>query len=204
MTAAMLLENGARGRGPDAARDMAQALDDIRDIVRACMQCGTCTASCPNAHAMDITPRKMWRMLLMSDVDPSMTDEVLSSHTFWLCSACYACTLRCPRGLELTRAVYGLKRLGRMLGASGVARRGAFYETFADNVRRYGRVQEVPLMMRYFLARRDPSLPLKFTPMGLRMLAKGKLHAPSSDQRGRLDALFDKAARMEGRMEEPQ
>ncbi len=195
MSAATMLMDA--GSTPDGAA----ALEDIRDTVRACMQCGTCTASCPNSHAMDLTPRSMWRMLLMSDVDPTMTDEVLASHTFWMCSACYNCTLRCPRGLELTKAVYGLKRLARILGSPGASKRGAFYETFTQNVRRYGRVQEVPLMMRYFLARRDPTLPLKFTPMGLRMLAKGKLHPPSSEHRGRLDALFDKVAQMEGRTE---
>jgi len=199
MCATLLMEAGS---SPGASEEWAAAMEDIRDTVRACMQCGTCTASCPNAHAMDLTPRSMWRMLLMSDVDPSMTDEVLASHTFWMCSACYNCTLRCPRGLELTKAVYGLKRLARALGAPGAVRRGTFYDSFTRNVRSYGRVQEMALMMRYFLARRDPTLPFKFTPMGLKMLAKGKLHTPSSEHKGRLDALFDKVAEIEGRTEE--
>jgi len=29
--------------------------------IRTCIRCGTCTASCPSAEAMDITPRQMWR-----------------------------------------------------------------------------------------------------------------------------------------------
>lgn len=198
MCATLLMEAGYDQARPE---EWAAALEDIRDTVRACMQCGTCTASCPNSHAMDISPRQMWRMLLMSDVDPSMTDEVLASRTFWMCSACYNCTLRCPRGLELTRAVYGLKRLARALGAPRADRRGAFYDSFTRNVRRYGRIQEMALMMRYFWARRDPTLPLKFTPMGLKMLAKGKLHTPSSEQRGRLDALFEKVAHIEAERE---
>ena len=35
----------------------------VGDMVKACIQCGTCTASCPNAFAMDLTPRQLWRMV---------------------------------------------------------------------------------------------------------------------------------------------
>jgi len=44
-----------------------------------CIQCGTCTASCPAAPAMDLSPRQMWRM-----VNLGLTDEVLHSKTMWL------------------------------------------------------------------------------------------------------------------------
>jgi len=33
------------------------SLATIRNMVSACIQCGTCTGSCPNAFAMDLTPR---------------------------------------------------------------------------------------------------------------------------------------------------
>ena len=38
-------------------------LATVQEMVRACIQCGTCTASCPNEFAMDHTPRKLWRMV---------------------------------------------------------------------------------------------------------------------------------------------
>jgi len=40
-------------------------LAPVKEMVRACIQCGTCTGSCPNAFAMDYTPRHLWRMVLM-------------------------------------------------------------------------------------------------------------------------------------------
>ena len=78
---------------------MEALLQEIRTNMAACIQCGTCSASCPNAASMDLTPRQMWRKILLG-----LEQEVFESHTFWLCSACYSCTLRCPRGLPITKA----------------------------------------------------------------------------------------------------
>ncbi|MDY0307388.1 MAG: 4Fe-4S dicluster domain-containing protein [Desulfovibrio aminophilus] len=170
------------------------ALAEIQDMVRACMQCGTCSASCPNAPAMDRTPRSLWRMLLLG-----LVDEVLESRTFWLCSACYSCTLRCPRGLPLTAAMAALKRLAASDGRSADRKRGLFYEDFMRNVEKNGRVRETELMLHYFLDMRDPLLPLEYTPLGLKLLRKGKLHLGGSGQRGRLGPLFAKVREMEAR-----
>jgi heterodisulfide reductase subunit C2 len=173
---------------------MAKSVAAIQEMVRACMQCGTCSASCPNAPDMDYTPRQMWRLLLTGFVD-----EVLESRTFKLCSSCYTCTLRCPRGLSLTDAVHALKQLAA--ARERTTRKGSdtlFYRLFMDNVRRYGRVQETKLMFDYFLGKRDPRLPLAYTPLGLRMLAKGKLHAPSGRHKGSLEALYRQVGAMEG------
>jgi len=70
----------------------------------SCMQCGTCTSSCPTAHAMDYTPRQLWQMMRLG-----MTEEVLTSQTFWLCTACTSCQVRCPRGISLTDTMLALK-----------------------------------------------------------------------------------------------
>ena len=175
-------------------RDLSASVASIQEMVRACMQCGTCSASCPNAANMDYTPRQMWRLLLTGFVE-----EVFSSKTFKLCSSCYTCTLRCPRGLPLTEAVHALKRLAA--AREREERKGSdtlFYRLFMDNVRKYGRVQETKLMFDYFLGKRDPMLPLAYTPLGLRMMAKGKLHAPSGRHKGVLEALFQQVGAMEG------
>ncbi len=172
----------------------AAALAEVQDSVRACMQCGTCTASCPNAFAMDLTPRRMWRMLLFG-----LFEEVLASRTFWLCSACYTCTLRCPRGLPLTSAMAALKRLAAETGKPAERKKGTFYREFMRNVEENGRVQETGLMFRYFLSMRDPLLPLEYTPLGLKLLRKGKLHLGGGEQRGTLAPLFAKVRSMEAR-----
>jgi heterodisulfide reductase subunit C2 len=44
-------------------------LSKIQEMVRSCIQCGTCTGSCPNTQSMDYTPRQLWRMVLMGQKD---------------------------------------------------------------------------------------------------------------------------------------
>jgi len=179
----------------DAEAEIREAaLTELRSMVSACMQCGTCTATCPNSESMDLTPRRMWRALLFGD-----TDMVLQSKSFYLCSSCYACTLRCPRGLPLTRAMAGLKRFAARENNSALKKKGAFYRVFTDNIRRYGRVQETALMTRYFIAARDPALPFAYTPLGLKLMRKGKLHPVDRSGAGKLEAIFNKVEQMEGR-----
>nr|HID14344.1 (Fe-S)-binding protein [Anaerolineae bacterium] len=73
-------------------------------LLRRCIQCGTCSASCPTAYAMDYTPRQLWRL-----VNLGFVEEVLNSHTFWLCTVCQSCQVRCPRGIDITDAMVALK-----------------------------------------------------------------------------------------------
>ncbi len=175
-----------------AGDEVEFVLASLKKEVGACMQCGTCTASCPNGFAMDITPRAMWRMIQFG-----MLDEILASHTFWMCSSCYTCTLRCPRGLKLTSVMASLKRLS-MLSGSG-RKNSAFYRAFMENVESHGRVQEMGMMSSYFFKRIDtPTLPLEFLPLGIKMMTKGKVHMPGGGQGGILKPMFAKAREMEG------
>lgn len=167
-----------------------QVLQEIRQAMGACMQCGTCSASCPNVQSMDMTPRRMWRLVILGRYD-----DVLASKTFWYCSSCYTCTLRCPRGLPLTEAIYALKRYA----ASQKSRDSAFYRAFMDNVRKYGRVQEGLLMTNYMLEMKSPSLAMSFAPIGLKLLKKGKLHPPSGKHRGVLDEVLGAVNKAEAR-----
>ncbi len=173
----------------------ADALAGIREMVRPCIQCGTCTGSCPNEFAMDLTPRHMWRLVLMGQ-----TTEVLASRTFSLCSACYMCTLRCPRGLPLTEAIGRLKQLAGTRHLSHLRAGDLFYQNFVASVRRHGRVQEMEFMSLYFAQMLDPRLPLRYTSLGMRLMRRGKvaLKAPWGGGQG-LQKLFDKVAEMEGR-----
>jgi heterodisulfide reductase subunit D len=82
----------------------AEVTPDL-DVLRTCIQCGTCSASCPTAYAMDYTPRQLWKLVQLG-----LKDEVVNSRTFWLCTTCKACTVRCPRGIELTETMLMLKR----------------------------------------------------------------------------------------------
>jgi heterodisulfide reductase subunit D len=73
-------------------------------VLRTCIQCGTCSATCPTAYAMDHTPRQLWKLIQLG-----LRDEVVNSRTFWLCTTCKSCTVRCPRGIDLTQTMLMLK-----------------------------------------------------------------------------------------------
>lgn len=168
----------------------------VREKVRACMQCGTCTGSCPNSEAMDYTPRELWRMVQLG-----LKEEIFASRTFWLCSSCFTCTLRCPRGLPLTETMAALKRVAVSEGLFEERKSPVFYRTFLDTVRRYGRVREMEMMARYFLRLGNPLVPMGFTALGIRLLMKGKIspQMPSFSGEGKLDAIYRKVKELEAR-----
>ena len=179
-------------RSPTPDDDSA-ALDHVRNMVSACIQCGTCTGSCPNALEMDLTPRKMWRLVILGRLA-----DVMASRTFILCSDCYSCTLRCPRGLPLTAAMETLKGIAfaRREGRHRSSR--LFYEKFMQTVRRHGRIREMAFMTSYFTAMKSPTAPMRFAPLGLKLMGKGKVEMGLGKRVATpLDALFEKVADME-------
>jgi heterodisulfide reductase subunit C len=174
----------------------SELLAAVQEKVMACMQCGTCSGSCANSFAMDLTPRQLWRLAQLGE-----KEEIFNSKTFYLCSACYYCTLRCPRGLPLTEAMGDLKRLAASEGIARYKQSANFYRTFMDTVRRYGRVREMEFMNRYFLSMKNPFFPLGYASLGLKLMKKGKISVeiPKLLGKGRFDRLFAKVAELEER-----
>ncbi len=138
--------------------------------VKQCIQCGTCSGSCPTSYAMDYSPRE-----IIAALRAGMLDRVLKSNTVWLCSSCYYCTVRCPSGIKITDMMYELKRLGVEFG---LAQKGAMApvvsKAFVNMVDNYGRVHETMLVMRVFL-RTKPWALLKMMPQGMKLIARGRL-----------------------------
>lgn len=180
--------------GPALDRAFMQALAPAQETLRNCMQCGSCTATCASAYAMDYTPRQLWHMCRLG-----LKDQVLNSKTLWLCSTCYSCTLRCPRELPLTETIGTLKRLAIEEHIQKHKESRNFYLAFMDTVRRYGRSNEVELMVRYFLTT-NLLLAVDYVPLALAMLRHGKvaLSLPKVVGPGKLDRLFERVQELEG------
>jgi heterodisulfide reductase subunit C len=81
----------------------------IREIsgqeIMVCDQCGTCSAGCPMIGAMDVTPSQMMRMIQLGQ------REVMETKAMWLCASCYTCTVRCPRGLDLSKVAEAARQV---------------------------------------------------------------------------------------------
>jgi len=129
------------------------------------MQCGICAGSCPVSHEMDYTPRELVRMVHLG-----LKNEVLNSNTIWICTTCFSCSVRCPRGIRPTELMETLRPIAI---AEGVKNKNARFDgVFSDVVEKNGRASEFLLISKYSL--REPEM-IKQVPFGLSLIAKGKL-----------------------------
>jgi heterodisulfide reductase subunit C len=139
-----------------------------------CIQCGTCSATCPVSHYMDYTPRKIIAM-----VREGFKEEVLSSSTVWLCASCYSCTVECPKQIKITDVMYALKR-------EAIA--GGYYpkrfpmpvlaEGFYSQVKKNGRNSEGPLLLKLFL-KTNPFKLFGNMPLGWKLWKTGRISMKS-------------------------
>ena len=160
--------------------------------VKLCIQCGTCSASCPNASKMDYTPRQLIAM-----ARAGMRDEVLSSHSPWLCLSCYLCTVRCPRGIKPTDLMHTLECLAlRNNVSSGRTYTPKMYQGFSDFVYSIGSVPEMGFMTWYYLLT-NPLRAMKMLPQALSLLKHGRLSPKAKrlkpEAEKQLKAILDKA-----------
>jgi heterodisulfide reductase subunit C2 len=90
-------------RDPEFARWVSHTVGGER--IRHCLQCGLCSGKCPLSLYMDYTPRR-----LMHLSREGFKEEVLGSSSIWLCTACYACMVNCPKNINVTHLLYALKQ----------------------------------------------------------------------------------------------
>ena len=135
-----------------------------------CIQCGICSGSCPTREWMDYSPMQVIRM-----VHSGLRNKALSTTSIWICASCYACTTRCPRGIDLPILMSNLKRLA--IEAKVPARIKAkpiFHKTFTEIVEKYGRMYEPELYLKV-ADKRDLLGLFHNVSLGLRLMSKGKI-----------------------------
>ena len=137
--------------------------------IKQCIQCGTCTGSCPVSYAMDITPRRTIALFRAGEIE-----SILRSNTIWICASCYACTVRCPAGIKITDIMYAFKRIAmeRKIYPRGV-RVHALSSSFVSIVNKYGRNWEVNLLLKFGL-KTNPARLITQIPLGWRLRSKGR------------------------------
>jgi len=165
--------------------------------IRLCIQCGTCTASCPNADRMDHTPSQLIAM-----ARAGMKEEVLSSNAMWHCLSCYLCTVRCPRGIKQTDLMHALESLAVREGLShGRTLTPAMYRSFNDFVYSLGSLPEMGFMTWFYMLT-NPLRAVRLLPMALSLLKRGRLNvrARRLTPKGtrQLRAILDKAESLGG------
>ena len=89
---------------------------DVRtdDALKACMNCGVCTAVCPAAEFYDYDPRRICDTVQRGD--EAEIENLLKSDTIWYCGQCMSCKTRCPRGNVPGELISILRKASQELG----------------------------------------------------------------------------------------
>jgi heterodisulfide reductase subunit C1 len=89
---------------------------DVRFVesLKACINCGTCTAICPAAEFYNYEPRVI--ATTVQSQDDAKIEELLKSETIWYCGECMSCKTRCPRGNAPGLLIIALRSLSQDLG----------------------------------------------------------------------------------------
>ena len=138
--------------------------------LNACIQCGTCSGTCPAVEYMDHTPRRMIGLILAD-----FKDEVLASNTFWYCASCFHCTVRCPSEIDIAETMYALKRysIWKHIHQEGLVG-PTFSETFVKTILRSGRSYEPVLATTYLFSSGVKEL-IQEASMATGLMLKGRL-----------------------------
>lgn len=115
---------------------------DVRFIegLKACINCGTCTAICPAASVSDYDPRAVVDLVQWEDEDEIR--RLLSSDTIWRCGECFSCKTRCPRGNVPASIIQSLRNLSIDTGLFKESEEGRkqrdIKRTIGDHILKYG------------------------------------------------------------------
>lgn len=138
--------------------------------LNSCLQCGTCSATCPLSIYMDYPPRR-----IIALVREGFRQDALASKTIWLCASCYSCTVHCPRQIHITDIMYSLKR--EAIQAKLYPSRfpiPVLAQEFHKMVSKHGRTSEIRLVIRMAL-RTNPLALLGMWRTGWELLRSGRL-----------------------------
>jgi len=142
--------------------------------VKMCMQCGVCAGSCPLGNAWQFPPQEIFMM-----IRAGKRDDVLSSDSMWMCTSCYNCIARCPRGLPITHIMHGLAHYAKRLGLVPQNQpTQKFAQIFWDNLTKKGRVNELKVgLSLYFMNGFGEGIKtsLKMKDIGLAMLKSKRM-----------------------------
>ncbi|MCK5560062.1 MAG: CoB--CoM heterodisulfide reductase subunit C [Thermoplasmata archaeon] len=90
---------------------LQEIIDAGGTTVNLCFQCGTCTGSCASGRHTAFRTRKVVRRAQLG-----LKEQILPSDDLWLCTTCYTCYERCPRGVEIPDIIFILRNMAVKAG----------------------------------------------------------------------------------------
>ncbi len=86
----------------------------LKEGLKACINCGTCTAVCPAAEFYKYNPKNIVNIVQTRDDDKII--ELLKSDAIWYCGECMSCVTRCPRTNAPGLVIIALRALSVEMG----------------------------------------------------------------------------------------
>jgi heterodisulfide reductase subunit C len=89
---------------------------DVRyeESLKACINCGTCSAICNSASFYDYDPLEI--MEIVQSEDEKQLENLLKSEKIWYCAECMSCATRCPRNNTVGLMIMALRKLSQDMG----------------------------------------------------------------------------------------
>ena len=81
----------------------------LQEGLKACINCGTCTAICPAAEFYKYNPKNI--VNIVQSKDDEAIEELLKSDVIWYCGECMSCVTRCPRKNAPGLVIMALRKL---------------------------------------------------------------------------------------------
>ncbi len=86
----------------------------VKEGLKACINCGTCSAICPAAEFYKYDPKTI--VNIVQTKDDAQIEELLKSEMIWYCGECMSCLTRCPRKNAPGLIVMALRSLSIDMG----------------------------------------------------------------------------------------
>lgn len=145
-----------------------KVIEESDQNVYLCYQCRKCAAGCPVTYETDYTPFQ-----IIQGVIYGQGELILNSKMIWLCTTCETCTTRCPQEIDIARVMDAARIIAQREGIKAkYPVVPAFFQTSLQNIRWFGRLYEIGLIMMLKLRTREFT---KDMGLGIRMFLKRKL-----------------------------
>jgi len=123
---------------------LAEVEQAVGTCVGACYQCERCTNACPVAQFMDVKPHQVIRWVQLG-----RRTQLLQSFTVWVCLSCEMCTTYCPNEVHVAGVINHLRQSAAPAPPAIANDLALFHRRFLDQLRYFGRVNELWLMAAY-------------------------------------------------------
>ena len=135
------------------------------ESLMGCFQCGICTSSCIYSQWLDLKPHQIMKMTTLG-----FRDELLNSDMIWVCSSCYACTVRCPQEVDVKEVMDTVRRIA-LIDKGYVRDEKTFFSKFLNLIENYGRLNMAWLFLQ--MAKKEDIF--KNLSLGLSLFKQGKV-----------------------------